>query len=1459
MSGQIFLESAELSASETGGTVLVAIVRTGDLTDPVTITYGITADTAEAGVDFVDSSGTITMAAGQSRVLVPIEVLDDLLAESTESFILSLIGTDSGSLLAPRTARIDILDNESPITDPPQPGLISTHEFTETEVATGLDLPISAVFSQTNPDLVYIAEKGGIIKTLNLATGATGVFMDISDQVNSNSDRGILNIVLHPDFETNPYIYVYYVADPADGTGAAGADLPGNRYAYLSRFEADASTGYETVVPDSEVILVGGAGQSASDISGDGRLRFDIPENVDEPGSDYDALTGEAVQDYIKVDSTSHAGGGLAFGADGALYIGIGDGVAFNFVDPRAVSVQDINSFSGKVLRIDPITGEGLADNPFATSDLGENASKVYQLGLRNPFRLAFDDNGRILISDTGWNSYEELNSGGPGANFGWPFYEGGDGGIIIETEQYNDLPEAAAFYAAVADGSIVIAPSFRAFAHDSSAPGYQIQAITGGSQVFTGTDYSADFSNHYFFADFSGNEIYAVDVNDRRDVTFIGRTDGLRGPVDFIQGSDGKLYYIDIVSGRLVRIDDIIEVGGATVIATPAREILSGSAGEDVYVFAPGTSTTTFLDTINSWEPGDAIDLIAFNITEADLQVRLISGGEILKLVLGDGPDDFQLKVNLNGFTVDQVLQSILYDTDTPTGNRAPIARDDNLAVDIDTQGVIVATSNDFDPDGDAFIVQSFTQPGNGSVMLDEFGAFIFVPDDGYVGSDTFTYTIADPDGITATATVSITVSDPSSVNTITATTAFDLLTGTAAVDRFVFTVGTSTTESTDFIADWQLGDTIDLSALGLTPDDLELRLISGGQTLKLIEGFGATDFQVKINLNGFSEEDILASIDFGGTPAENRAPIANDDTANTLGTAPAIIDALFNDTDLDGDTLVISSFDSASGNGSVVQLSDGTLQYTANEGFVGVDTFTYIITDGELTSTATVIVDVSEDIVQENRAPVANDDTAETVATGPVIIDALTNDTDLDGDALTISAFDAATTNGSVVQLADGTLQYTANDGFVGVDSFTYTITDGELTSTATVSVDVSEDVSSVYNRIEATTSKDILVGTAALDQFVFELGESTGPVIDTIDDWQPGDVIDISGLGLAPGDLEARVVGGGSTLKLIEGFGANDFQVRIAVNGNSVADILASVDYGSGDVNRAPTAVNDTAITAEETTVSVNVLANDSDVDGDILEIVDFTQPAGGTVFYAGDGVFNYTPLAGTVGIDSFTYVISDGQGNESSAGVNVTVGDLPSNIVTATIDAEILRGGVGPDTYAFGIGTSVNGSVDTIVDWEFGDSIDLSALGLSLSDFDVRTVSGGTVLKLNEGFEAGDFQLRVNLNGNSVADVLESIIFDDDPNPAQFSSSPSVSQAQMPEVAFDFGGLQSDVSSPLLHQAGVFFANGLAGISDLEPGLLSLAELERAQEPFAEIIDQSFDFTLERVPIDDFDFI
>ena len=177
------------------------------------------------------------------------------------------------------------------------------------------------------------------------------------------------------------------------------------------------------------------------------------------------------------------------------------------------------------------------------------------------------------------------------------------------------------------------------------------------------------------------------------------------------------------------------------------------------------------------------------------------------------------------------------------------------------------------------------------------------------------------------------------------------------------------------------------------------------------------------------------------------NDAPVAVDDaitaTEDTVFTSTVDLD--FNDTDLDGDSLsvVAGTFATTQG-GSLVLAADGSYTYTPAANFNGIDTVDYTVTDGTLTDVGTLTIAVNP----VNDAPVAVDDaitaTEDTVFTSTVDLDL--NDTDLDGDALTVVAGTFATTQGgSLVLAADGSYTYTPAANFNGIDTVAYTVTDG------------------------------------------------------------------------------------------------------------------------------------------------------------------------------------------------------------------------------------------------------------------------------------------------------------------------------------------------------------------------------------------------------------------------------
>ncbi|OQB13857.1 MAG: Serine-aspartate repeat-containing protein D precursor [Firmicutes bacterium ADurb.Bin193] len=183
---------------------------------------------------------------------------------------------------------------------------------------------------------------------------------------------------------------------------------------------------------------------------------------------------------------------------------------------------------------------------------------------------------------------------------------------------------------------------------------------------------------------------------------------------------------------------------------------------------------------------------------------------------------------------------------------------------------------------------------------------------------------------------------------------------------------------------------------------------------------------------------------------------PIAVDDSKTTEKNTPVDIPVLANDSDPDGDTITVTEVTQGS-NGSVTINADGTVKYTPDNDFVGVDTFTYTITDGNGgEDTATVTVTITD---IPNNPPTAVDDSKTTEKNTPVDISVLVNDSDPDGDTITVTEVTQGS-NGSVTINADGTVKYTPDNDFVGVDTFTYTITDGNGgEDTATVTVTITE----------------------------------------------------------------------------------------------------------------------------------------------------------------------------------------------------------------------------------------------------------------------------------------------------------------------------------------------------------------------------------------------------------------
>ncbi|MBI2909406.1 MAG: tandem-95 repeat protein [Chloroflexi bacterium] len=373
------------------------------------------------------------------------------------------------------------------------------------------------------------------------------------------------------------------------------------------------------------------------------------------------------------------------------------------------------------------------------------------------------------------------------------------------------------------------------------------------------------------------------------------------------------------------------------------------------------------------------------------------------------------------------------------------------------------------------------------------------------------------------------------------------------------------------------------------------------------------------------------------------NRAPVAVNDAATTTEDTPVDIAVLLNDTDADpahqGNLTVIAV--NASTSGAVAINSTGvnnTVRYTPALNFSGVASFTYTVADPEgAAASATVTVTVSP----VNDAPVAVNDTATTNVGVAVTIPVLANDTDADHSLLTVSA----TTHGANgIVLNNGTsVTYTPNAGFRGVDTFTYTVSDGLLTATGTVAVTVNAPPVAVNDT--GTTN----AGTPATISVL------------TNDTDADGNTLTVTAVGApAPaGSGAATLTATSVTFTPTPGFsGAVAFPYTISDGKGGIATATVTVTVNA---NRAPVAVDDTATTNAGTPVTVSVLANDNDADGHTLTVTAVGAVTPGT---AGAATFNatsvtFTPAVGVTGAATFTYTISDGNGGTATATVTVTV--------------------------------------------------------------------------------------------------------------------------------------------------------------------------------------------------------
>jgi glucose/arabinose dehydrogenase len=335
--------------------------------------------------------------------------------------------------------------------------------FTNSQVVSGLTNPTDMEFA---PDgRLFITEDTGRVRIAKPDGTPLTTFLDISSKVDSLGERGLLALTFDPGFSTNHYVYLHYTRK------ATSTTPPHNRVVRVT------ASG-DRVVAGSEQLIFRLGNQSAAN---------EFPQFM---------------------------GGALDF-KNGKLYVATGD----NDTPDKA---QQLTNLFGKILRINK-DGTIPTNNPFYATASGNNRA-IWARGLRNPFKFAIQPGtGAIFINDVGEHTWEEINRGAAGANYGWPVHEG----------RANDPP--------------YVDPIF-AYGHGST--GTTGCAITGGTFYNPPTvDFPAQYVGDYFFADFCNGWIRVRNS----DGTVSGFATGLERPIDLEVSQAGELYYLSRSSTGIV------------------------------------------------------------------------------------------------------------------------------------------------------------------------------------------------------------------------------------------------------------------------------------------------------------------------------------------------------------------------------------------------------------------------------------------------------------------------------------------------------------------------------------------------------------------------------------------------------------------------------------------------------------------------------------------------------------------------------------------------------------------------------------------------------------------------------------------------------------------------------------------------------------------------------------------
>lgn len=430
--------------------------------------------------------------------------------------------------------------------------------FSDELVIDGWSQAVGVTFDENGR--MYVWEKGGKVWTVENGVKAGEPLIDISEEVGNWRDFGLVGFALDPNFLNNGHFYLWYVVDRHHllyfGTSNYNANASSEKeatIARLTRYTANPTDNFNTVDYNSRKILIGESKSSGPPILHE-----------------------------------SHGAGQIVFGTDGTLLVTVGDGASYanpidegshpatyfqqaledGIITPEqnigAYRCQSLNNLSGKVLRIDPNTGDGIPSNPYYQANNPRSPqSRTWSIGIRNPYRIALKPEsgshnaqdgqpGTFFFGDVGWSTWEDLNVvDEPGQNFGWPIYEGIDQRAGYNNPNYavstaeHERPKVDWRHGADQARSFINNQMQNIGSGAVAGKQFRGNSSTGGVW-YVGDDFPEEYQNSYFHADYSAGWIRNFGFDENNNPTFVKDFKLNAGAVVFLNTSpveDGLFY----------------------------------------------------------------------------------------------------------------------------------------------------------------------------------------------------------------------------------------------------------------------------------------------------------------------------------------------------------------------------------------------------------------------------------------------------------------------------------------------------------------------------------------------------------------------------------------------------------------------------------------------------------------------------------------------------------------------------------------------------------------------------------------------------------------------------------------------------------------------------------------------------------------------------------------------------